>query len=61
MIAANLAFALVIALGVKVLFLLSGFAYRECFAAYALCGAFSMLAFSCAASARTPDRTQRGS
>ncbi|MFC0202117.1 hypothetical protein [Paracoccus rhizosphaerae] len=61
MIAANLAFALVIALGVKVLFLLSGYAFWECLTAYALCGAFSMLALSWATFARAPLHINRQS
>lgn len=57
MIAANIAFAFAVALGVKVLFLLSGFALWECFTAYAICGAFSTLAFSWATFTRSPART----
>lgn len=56
MIAANIAFAFAVALGVKVLFLLSGFALWECLTAYALCGAFSMLAFAWATFLELPVR-----
>ena len=61
MIAANLAFASAVALGVKVLFLLNGFAFWECLTAYALCGAFSMLAFALAAVAGPPVRRDQWS
>lgn len=57
MIAANIAFALAIALGVKLLFLLSGFALWECLTAYVLCGVFSTLTLSWATFTRSPART----
>ena len=56
MIAANLSFAVAVALAVKLLFLFSGFAYWECLTAYAVCGAFSMLVFAWASFTETPIR-----
>lgn len=63
MIAANLAFALAVAIGVMMLFLVNGFAYWECLTAYALCGGFSVLAFAwaSASASRTPVRTDQRS
>lgn len=61
MIAANLAFALAVALSVKVLFFISGFAFWECLTAYALCGALAMLAFAWATFAGSPVRTDQWS
>ena len=61
MIAANLAFALAVAIGVMMLFLFNGFAYWECLTAYALCGGFSVLAFAWASASRTPRRTDQRS
>ncbi|QDA36907.1 hypothetical protein E4191_22940 (plasmid) [Paracoccus liaowanqingii] len=61
MIAANLAFAFAIAVAVKVLFLFSGFAYWECLTAYAVCGAFSMMAFAWASLTEIPVRADQRS
>ncbi len=52
MIAANVAFALTVAVAVVLLFLFGGFTYLECLTAYSVCGAFSMLAFSWASATR---------
>lgn len=59
MIIGNLALAFAVALGLKALFLLSGFSFWECLTAYALCGALSVLAFSWATFARTPVRADQ--